>query len=121
MAKLFASDACSVIGCAAVAIVSMLCADLVLIQIHAPFFEELFIKCSIPARCTAVPIPRPVRTSLQSTITMDVHEVRKRASILCLDVPPGTLFGVDLQAWTTGPKFKGVKIIPPGTHIFYYK
>jgi A1 cistron-splicing factor AAR2 len=52
---------------------------------------------------------------------MDADEARKRASLLCLDVPQGTLFGVDLQAWTTGPLFKGVKIIPPGTHIFYYK
>ncbi len=52
---------------------------------------------------------------------MDAKEARRRASILCLDVPEGTLFGIDVKAWTTGPKFKGVKLIPPGTHIIYYK
>eukprot|EP00899_Mesostigma_viride_P021364 jgi/Mesvir1/29229/Mv18823-RA.3 len=42
------------------------------------------------------------------------------ATILLLDVPPGTIFGADLQMYTTGPKFCGLKMIPPGPHFFCY-
>lgn len=42
------------------------------------------------------------------------------ATIIFLDVPPGTEFGIDLKSWSTGDKFKGVKMIPPGIHIIHY-
>ncbi|KAJ3046201.1 a1-alpha2 repression [Rhizophlyctis rosea] len=29
-------------------------------------------------------------------------------------------FGVDFNTWTTGPRFKGLKFIPPGLHFVYY-
>lgn len=29
-------------------------------------------------------------------------------------------FGLDFHSWQTGPKFKGVKFIPPGLHLFHY-
>jgi len=29
-------------------------------------------------------------------------------------------FGIDTQAWTTGPLFKGLKLIPPGTHYVHF-
>jgi len=49
-----------------------------------------------------------------------IEEVQRLASILCLDVPQGTEFGVDFHQWTVGPKFKGVKMITPGVHFVYY-
>lgn len=29
-------------------------------------------------------------------------------------------FGIDFACWTTGPKFMGVNLIPPGPHFIYY-
>jgi len=44
----------------------------------------------------------------------------KYATILCLNVPQGTEFGIDKNCWTVGPKFKGIKLIPPGLHFVFY-
>ncbi len=33
----------------------------------------------------------------------------------------GFEFGVDLYAWTVGPKFRGLKMIPPGLHFISYR
>jgi len=41
-------------------------------------------------------------------------------SVLCLDSPEGILFGVDYAAFQVGPKFMGVKLIPPGLHFVYW-
>ena len=43
------------------------------------------------------------------------------ATLLILDVPEGTEFGIDYNSWTVGPKFKGVKMIPPGFHFVFYR
>ncbi|KAG0211183.1 a1-alpha2 repression [Mortierella sp. GBA30] len=43
------------------------------------------------------------------------------AILLVLDAPHNQLeFGIDVNCWNTGPRFKGVKIIPPGPHFVYY-
>lgn len=42
------------------------------------------------------------------------------ATFVFLDVPAGTQFGIDMKTWTTGEKFKGVKMIPPGIHFVYF-
>ncbi|VDP15455.1 unnamed protein product [Soboliphyme baturini] len=39
--------------------------------------------------------------------------------LLLLDLPKQSEFGVDCNAWTIGPKFKGLKMIPPGLHLIY--
>lgn len=41
-------------------------------------------------------------------------------SVLCLGCPEGVLFGLDYSAWTVGPKFMGVKLLPPGLHYVYW-
>ncbi|ONM18932.1 AAR2 protein family [Zea mays] len=46
--------------------------------------------------------------------------VRKGATLLLLDVPQRTLFGIDTQMFSVGPKFKGMKMVPPGAHFVYY-
>ncbi|KAF9129045.1 a1-alpha2 repression [Mortierella sp. 14UC] len=43
------------------------------------------------------------------------------AILLVLDAPHNQLeFGIDVNCWNTGPRFKGIKIIPPGAHFVYY-
>lgn len=37
-----------------------------------------------------------------------------------LNVPEGTVFGIDMKSWNTGEKFRGVKMIPPGVHYIFY-
>ena len=45
---------------------------------------------------------------------------REGAIFLLLDIPENTEFGIDYTSWNVGPKFKGVKMIPPGIHFIYY-
>ncbi|KAI9312390.1 A1 cistron-splicing factor [Dichotomocladium elegans] len=40
--------------------------------------------------------------------------------LLFLDAPPNLEFGIDYNAWSIGPLFKGVKMIPPGLHFVYF-
>ncbi|KAI7905954.1 A1 cistron-splicing factor [Cokeromyces recurvatus] len=42
------------------------------------------------------------------------------AFVLFLDAPANLEFGIDYNAWTIGPLFKGVKLIPPGLHFIYF-
>lgn len=42
------------------------------------------------------------------------------ATLLVLNIPSNTEFGIDMKSWTTGHKFKGIKMIPPGYHYVYY-
>uniref|UniRef100_A0A0D9W1Z9 AAR2 splicing factor homolog n=1 Tax=Leersia perrieri TaxID=77586 RepID=A0A0D9W1Z9_9ORYZ len=46
--------------------------------------------------------------------------VRKGATLLLLDVPQRTLLGLDTQVFSIGPKFMGIKMVPPGPHFVYY-
>ncbi|CAN6484612.1 unnamed protein product [Victoria cruziana] len=46
--------------------------------------------------------------------------VKKGATLLLLNVPQRTLIGVDTQVFLAGPKFCGIKMIPPGPHFIYY-
>ncbi|XP_062886607.1 protein AAR2 homolog [Mobula hypostoma] len=41
-------------------------------------------------------------------------------TLIILGVPEGTEFGIDYNCWQVGPKFKGVKMIPPGIHFMYF-
>lgn len=40
--------------------------------------------------------------------------------LVIVDPPPSFVFGVDCMEYETGPNFKGVVLIPPGFHFFYY-
>ncbi|GAA0146365.1 RNA splicing factor [Lithospermum erythrorhizon] len=46
--------------------------------------------------------------------------VKNGATILLLDVPQYSLIGIDTQMFSSGPVFKGIKMIPPGVHFLYY-
>ncbi|XP_076055430.1 protein AAR2 homolog isoform X2 [Oratosquilla oratoria] len=41
-------------------------------------------------------------------------------TLVLLGMPPGTEFGIDVNSWNVGEKFKGVKMIPPGIHFVYF-
>ena len=55
---------------------------------------------------------------------MDQDQARilfERGGFLVLfDVPVGTEFGIDYNSWDVGPKFKGIKMIPPGFHFVFF-
>ena len=36
------------------------------------------------------------------------------------DAPQGLEFGIDCHAWRIGPRFRGVKMIPPGFHYIFF-
>ncbi|XP_076619044.1 protein AAR2 homolog [Colletes latitarsis] len=42
------------------------------------------------------------------------------ATLVVLNVPSGTEFGIDLKSWNTDHSFKGIKMIPPGFHYVHY-
>lgn len=43
----------------------------------------------------------------------------QQATLVCLSVPPGTNFGLDVSQWTTGAGFSGLKGVPPGFHAVH--
>ncbi|XP_065335175.1 protein AAR2 homolog [Cloeon dipterum] len=57
---------------------------------------------------------------------MDIdQELAKRmliegGTLVFLDVPEGTDFGMDMKNWITDFNFKGMKMIPPGLHFISY-
>lgn len=47
------------------------------------------------------------------------HIVFPISTLLCQDAPRYTLFSIDTQMFTVGLHFKGVKMIPLGSHFVY--
>ncbi|KAL4437251.1 hypothetical protein ABPG75_004390 [Micractinium tetrahymenae] len=60
-------------------------------------------------------------SSAPYTVRLDADSAwelaQRGGTILLLDVPEGAAVGVDQQTFVVGPKFKGVKMVPPGTHL----
>ncbi|XP_068157707.1 protein AAR2 homolog [Drosophila tropicalis] len=58
-----------------------------------------------------------------SSMQMDPHLAYRLladgAVLVIAGVPVGTEFGIDLCAYTIGPEFRGVKMIPPGMHYVW--
>ncbi|TKA73198.1 hypothetical protein B0A55_07096 [Friedmanniomyces simplex] len=46
-------------------------------------------------------------------------ETADSSALLLLDLPEQALAGIDLLAFTTTPRFKGVKALPPGLHLAF--
>ncbi|XP_071968214.1 protein AAR2 homolog isoform X1 [Engystomops pustulosus] len=42
------------------------------------------------------------------------------ATIVIFGLPEGSEFGIDSNSWQVGPRFKGVKMVPPGIHFIHY-
>ncbi|XP_037469723.1 protein AAR2 homolog [Triticum dicoccoides] len=45
---------------------------------------------------------------------------RKGVTLLLLDVPQHTLLGLDTQVFSVSPRFRGIKMVPPGPHFLHY-
>ena len=43
------------------------------------------------------------------------------AVLVLVDVPERTEVGIDYNCWTVGPRFRGIKMIPPGFHFVFYR
>lgn len=59
------------------------------------------------------------------TVDLDPDTAKSLAAsaayAVMLDVPQGTMVGVDQKAFAVGPKFKGLKMVPPGVHFFSWQ
>eukprot|EP00803_Ostreobium_quekettii_P000101 evm.model.scf_717.6 EVM.evm.TU.scf_717.6 scf_717:49162-50532(-) len=55
------------------------------------------------------------------TVEMDQAAALRAAAsggtVLLVGVPPGTLIGIDHRSFVVGPKFCGIKLLPPGLHL----
>lgn len=58
---------------------------------------------------------------LESLDQNTIDELYKVGAFLVVNgVPEGTEFGIDYGSWTIGPKFKGLKMVPPGLHFVFF-
>lgn len=57
------------------------------------------------------------RMDIPQDIALKLFE--EGAILIISGIPVGTEFGVDLTAHKVGERFRGVKMIPPGTHYVY--
>ena len=62
---------------------------------------------------------RPAGLEMDQDLAVKLFEAG--SSFIMLDVPVGTEFGIDLNSWNVGQKFKGVKMIPDGIHYIYWR
>ncbi|KAK9826103.1 hypothetical protein WJX81_003949 [Elliptochloris bilobata] len=62
----------------------------------------------------------PTPYSVQLDADTARRYVETGATMLLLDVPEHTVVGIDQQSFVVGPKFCGVKMLPPGPHMISY-
>ncbi|XP_064154714.1 protein AAR2 homolog isoform X2 [Anguilla rostrata] len=82
---------------------------------------------SEPTCSKSVCIWKPERVAIQlnmAGVDMDPELARslfeEGATLVLLGVPEGTELGIDYKSWQVGPRFRGVKMIPPGLHFLHY-
>jgi hypothetical protein len=68
---------------------------------------------------------RLTRSLIHRTASITISDPRRMSippltTVICLNVPDGWLFGVDLQFFQTTPQFRGVKAIPNGVHVVHW-
>eukprot|EP01012_Entosiphon_sulcatum_P009781 TRINITY_DN15603_c0_g1_i1.p1 TRINITY_DN15603_c0_g1~~TRINITY_DN15603_c0_g1_i1.p1 ORF type:complete len:382 (+),score=84.43 TRINITY_DN15603_c0_g1_i1:40-1185(+) len=49
-------------------------------------------------------------------VRVDVDLSRSGAVLLVIGLPAGADFGIDFHRWQVGPRFRGLRLIPPGVH-----
>ena len=65
-------------------------------------------------------IPQPAKALQQLSQSELAQLSEQTGTLLLLDVPEGTIVGLDFTSYTVGPSFKGIKLIPPGLHLVHY-
>lgn len=95
--------------------------------------DECSLEFLFDLRLIIVSFTELLKTMAQSKVSltgglppfMDAETARRLffqgGNFIFLDFPPGSEFGIDYNSWTTGEKFKGVKMIPPGVHFIYFR
>eukprot|EP01051_Picozoa_sp_SAG22_P006372 SAG22_NODE_415_length_10814_cov_10.762109_4_plen_601_part_00 len=64
--------------------------------------------------------PQPPKT-LQRLSQEELLQLSEQTgTLLLLDVPEGTIVGLDFTSYTVGPSFRGIKLIPPGLHLVHH-
>lgn len=58
------------------------------------------------------------RAEMDPDVALGLFE--EGATLVLLGVPEGTELGLDYKSWGVGPRFRGIKMIPPGIHFLHY-
>lgn len=85
--------------------------------------EQLKLDPTVPSCSSSNCLPSPFALSdlLRLRGSQLARELATNgAAILCLNVPPQTVFSIDCRSYTVGAQFKGIKMIPPGPHYISY-
>ena len=57
--------------------------------------------------------------------TLDPREIAaldaQSALLVCVGVPAGTSIGLDYAEFRVGPRFSGIRAVPPGTHFLWFR
>ncbi|PNW83398.1 hypothetical protein CHLRE_05g244750v5 [Chlamydomonas reinhardtii] len=62
--------------------------------------------------------PPPYTVHLDADVAQQLAE--QGGALLVLGLPEGSYFGIDHMAFHVGPRFQGVKMLPPGVHFAAY-
>lgn len=76
-------------------------------------------RCAFPALSARVAAPARVMAGPQADPELAKRLFFEGAAVVVLGVPEGTEFGIDYNSWTVGPRFRGVKMVPPGVHFVH--
>jgi len=71
-------------------------------------------------KCVSFQGPEMLREDGEMDPEVARRLMQEGATLVLLDMPPGTEVGIDMNSWNIGNKFRGVKMIPPGIHFVYY-
>lgn len=89
--------------------------------------SHTFLRDEGPLTCEIlIHPPHPFLGPQVTLFALMDQEVARRlfaegAALVLLDVPQRTEVGIDYNCWSVGPRFKGIKMIPPGFHFVFYR
>ncbi|KAI9189013.1 hypothetical protein H9P43_000440 [Blastocladiella emersonii ATCC 22665] len=63
--------------------------------------------------------PRAMRADMDPDTALTLFD--RAAKLLVRGLPDHSDFGIDFAEWETGPRFQGLKFIPPGLHLVHYR
>jgi hypothetical protein len=89
---------------------------LLLLLWHAAVFSD-----SAPPEATMQTQPHQPPYAVQLDADRARGLAANGAAVLLLGVPTGTVIGVDHRVFVAGPRFRGVKMLPPGLHALTYQ
>lgn len=76
-------------------------------------------RCAFPVLSARAAAPARVMAGPQADPELAKRLFFEGAAVVVLGVPEGTEFGIDYNSWIVGPRFRGVKMVPPGVHFVH--